>query len=627
MADNPKPAFQATARRGRPQRFVDVIGQEHITSVLQGALERGKVSHAYLFSGPRGVGKTSTARILAKALNCHQGVGREPCNECHACRSITAGNFIDVIEIDAASNRGIDNIRDLREAVRFSPAEGRTKVYIIDEVHMLTAESFNALLKTLEEPPDHAKFVLATTEEHKLPDTILSRCQRFHFRRGTVVQIIESLRRNYADEEKTLSIPDAVFNYVARAARGSIRDSQSLMDQVIALSGEQVSLEDVQSLLGAVSFDHLIGYARLVHEGHVEKALELIDRISSGGRDLGRFLQDLIVLYRNLLVAGYVNSPEQLIDLAPEHLAEAVQLSGRIKPDVLLLSLDALLEAENQLKISVDDRLIVELVTFKLGKIGETVSLHDLIARVEGWSGETDSGNSPATAQKKTPEPVTPPKQTPPATAPPEETEVPGRQELIRDEEPSAAAVEKAGQKGQPPEGAPPAPSAAEKENPAPKSGASSARIEMVDPDAGVSADQWRIFLDDLENSSLRVCSYLEGARPLSLKDNTITIAIPRVHVLQHKELKRKTNQAIIGHCLERVFNKKLNVEWTLEDIEVYSSTDIPPEDHVDMNQLLEEAAKDPHVQQVLDLFDGKLVDRKLKRKGPSVPEKKGEQG
>ncbi len=381
--------FLATSRRGRPQRFADVIGQEHIASVLQGALERGKVSHAYLFSGPRGVGKTSTARILAKALNCERGTHREPCNECRYCKSITAGNFIDCIEIDAASNTGVENIRDLREAVRFTPAAGRTKVYIIDEVHMLSTAAFNALLKTLEEPPEHCKFILATTEEHKVPETILSRCQRFHFRFVTVVQIIENLKRVYSEEIKTLDIPDAVFSYVARAARGSIRDSQSLMDQIIAFSDDRVTLEDVESLLGAVEFDVLLEFIRKVHAGNTGDVLNIIDEISQRGRDLSQFVRDLVELYRHLLVAQYAKNPAHLIDLAPEQLKATVEAAAGIKTETLLRALEVLFEAEGHLKSTVDARLVVELAAFKLAILTESVTLRDLIARVEGWGGET----------------------------------------------------------------------------------------------------------------------------------------------------------------------------------------------------------------------------------------------
>jgi len=598
MPSKPQTPFLATARRGRPQRFADVVAQEHITTVLQGALERGKVSHAYLFSGPRGVGKTSTARILAKALNCEQGVVREPCNECRSCRSITAGTHIDIIEIDAASNRGIDNIRDLREAVRIGPAVGRTKVYIIDEVHMLTLDAFNALLKTLEEPPEHAKFVLATTEEHKVPETILSRCQRFHFRRIPVVAIIENLKKTYAEESRELDIPEAIFSYVARAARGSVRDAQSLMDQIIAFSEDRVTLEAVETLLGAVEFDTLLAYVERIHRGDLDEVLNLIDEISQRGRDLAQFVRDLIELYRHLMVAQYAKEPQRLIDLAPEQLKATVELSGRLETETLLRALEVLFTAEGQLKSTVDDRLVVELASFKLAKLTESVTLRDLIARVEGWEATgAPAGAAPRPAAKAV---------APRASASSSNPSPANPSEAVASPAPVAP------------------PSAPEEPRPV--------RIEMVDPKGSIPAPLWRQFLEQLHEHSPKIYSYLEGAQPLGLQNDRLTIAIPKVHGFQYQQLKGRKNTEKIQQALGEVFDKKLSVEWVLKEIELVSDADAPPEQGVSPAQLIEEAREDPRVQQVMELFDGRVIDRRVRRgkraAGPAPgksPKPKGE--
>lgn len=577
--------FLATARRGRPQRFADVAGQEHISTVLQGALERGKVSHAYLFSGPRGVGKTSTARILAKALNCAEGVQREPCNTCSSCRAITQGNHIDVIEIDAASNRGIDNIRDLREAVRFAPAVGRTKVYIIDEVHMLSQDAFNALLKTLEEPPDHSKFILATTEEHKVPETILSRCQRFHFKRVSIVQIIENLRRTYADVIQALNIPDSVFSYVARAARGSVRDSQSLMDQIISFAGDRVTLEDVENLLGAVEFESLLGFIQKVHGNDLDGALSCIDEISQRGRDLAQFNRDLIELYRHLMVARYSRTPQKLIDLAPEQLELVVQASKKLETETLLRALEVLFASENQMKSTVDDRLVMELATFKMAKLSESITLKDLIARIEGWESGTGNPAPQATPREKnasrateTPVPASSPPVPPVASNPtPDQTHP----------EPPPPILQEA-------ENTPRKPSAEKGSNP---------------------SSLWKTFVEYIHEHSPKIANYLDQTSLIKQEGDRLTVAIPCSQEFCYNELQKKANLQTVRHSLENLFHRKMDVVWKLQDVEKDAEGESGGDDEEpDPADLIREAYQEPRIRQVMDLFDGQIVDRRIKR-------------
>ena len=288
----------------RPATFADVVGQEHVTRTLRNAVAGGRIHHAYLFAGPRGTGKTSVARVLGKALNCEHGPTPDPCGECDMCRAIRDGRALDIVEIDAASNRGIDEIRELRERVKYSPAEARHKLYILDEVHMLTTEAFNALLKTLEEPPAHAFFVLATTEAHRVPATIVSRCQRFDFRRLGVTEIAEALRQ-VAEAEGIAAEPEALAA-IARAADGGMRDAQSVLDQMRAYAGDKIDLQTVNSVLGATDVRTLTEIIGAVLAGNAREICEIVDRLISAGKDLGRLLDDLMLYARDLsrLVLG-----------------------------------------------------------------------------------------------------------------------------------------------------------------------------------------------------------------------------------------------------------------------------------------------------------------------------------
>src|SRR5208337_1771805 len=306
-------SYLVLARKWRPQTFDELVGQEPIGRILKNAIAQNKIAHAYIFSGPRGVGKTSTARILAKAINCERGPTPDPCGKCHACIAIADGSSMDVAEIDGASNRGIDNIRDLRESVRYAPSGSRSKVYIIDEVHMLTNEAFNALLKTLEEPPPHVIFIFATTEPQKIPATIHSRCQRYGFKRVALHEIIGRLRTIAGAEG--IKISDRGLAMIARASEGSMRDSQSLLDQAVSYGGMEIKDHDLQTSLGSVAQERLLQFADSLLVRDAGDLLKQVDVLMEQGQDMRQFLSGMVEHIRNLMVVKIAPEPAQIVEL------------------------------------------------------------------------------------------------------------------------------------------------------------------------------------------------------------------------------------------------------------------------------------------------------------------------
>ncbi len=376
--------YQVIARKWRPQTFGDVIGQTAATQTLKNAIVQNRIAHAYLFAGARGVGKTTTARILAKALNCTQGPTASPCNQCDSCREITAGNSIDVLEIDAASNRGIDEIRELRENVKYATARDRYKVFIIDEVHMLTTEAFNALLKTLEEPPPHVVFILATTELHKVPATILSRCQHFNFRTMTHREVLDQLRFVATQEQITISEP--ALSTLARASEGSMRDAQSLLDQVISFCGKEVEDDHVRNLLGIIPQEILEQFTTAIIDGNAKQAILLVDRLVESGRNLQQFVREMLSHFRNLLMAKIAGGDPQLIPLAPTDLARLREFAKSFSEEDLTRFFGILVATEGELKWSTQPRFHLEMGLMKIIQAKRLVPLEELLLGLEDLS-------------------------------------------------------------------------------------------------------------------------------------------------------------------------------------------------------------------------------------------------
>ncbi len=417
-------SYLVLARKWRPQTFSDLIGQEHVSRTLQNAIDSGRVAHAFLFTGARGVGKTSAARILAKALECEKGPSTEPCNVCPACTSITAGNAIDVFEIDGASNTGVEDIRELRENIKYLPSSFRFKIFIIDEVHMLSTSAFNALLKTLEEPPAHVKFIFATTEPHKVPVTILSRCQRFDFKRIPLQKIVAHLRHIAGQENITIS--DEALTVVARKGDGSMRDSLSTLDQVLAFCGDKVEDQEVTSLLGVVDRRLLLETSRAVCSRDCKAALEIVKKVDDFGYNMRHFCQEVINHFRNLSIVQLVDNPGELLDLAEGELADIGEQAGGAKQEDVHRHLSILLRAESEMALSGFPRLILEMALVKMCSLAPVVPVHEILERLRAIekAGRTDSFDTrPASPAYRTgpavAEPASPPYQrrgAPPAT-------------------------------------------------------------------------------------------------------------------------------------------------------------------------------------------------------------------
>jgi DNA polymerase III subunit gamma/tau len=397
-------SYQVIARKWRPQTFADLVGQGHVTETLQNAIRNNRVAHAYIFSGARGVGKTTAARILAKALNCVNGPTPEPCGVCDSCKEIAAGTSLDVIEIDAASNRGIDQIRELREMVRYAPAAARSKVVILDEAHMLTGEASNALLKTLEEPPDRVTFVMATTEPENLVDTIRSRSQHFHFRALTFAEI--SGRLQEIAQKENLQIEPGALAVIARMAEGSLRDALSLLEQARAFCGDAIPDKDVRELLGVVPEDALEELVGAIASGSADRALGLVHTFQKEGRNLQHFCREAIRHMRNLLIARVCGADSDLIAATPDQRPGLERAAAQFSEEDLTRFFQILLQTDEDLRRKPDPRVHLEMGLLRLINASRLAPLEELLAEVRSGTATSSTGTASSRTTAAAPAPV-----------------------------------------------------------------------------------------------------------------------------------------------------------------------------------------------------------------------------
>ena len=571
-------SYLVLARKYRPQRFADVVKQDHVTQTLSHAISSGRVAHAILFTGPRGTGKTTIARILAKALNCQQGPTVSPCNVCRSCMEITSGQAVDVFEIDGASNNSVDQVRDLRDNVRYMPSHSRYKIYIIDEVHMLTTAAFNALLKTLEEPPAHVLFMFATTEPQKIPLTILSRCQRHDLRRIDTRSILEHLQALCVKE--AVDIPPESLLIVAQEAGGSMRDALSLLDQILSFSEGKITHDLVISLLGVIDRQFIYDFSQAVLNGDISEILNLLETGYENGLDLKRLYSSLVEHFRNLLVVKISKKAQKLVDV-PIH--EIDRMQQQVK-SVSVLSLnhifDMLFSEEATLRYSSLPRLALELVFFRIIQTRPSLPIDDLIEKLDLLRKEFHHSS---------------------------------QHQLVEEQRPYA--IPEPGPEPEPEQMQPrpePEPRAAVPSHPPEKSPQELLRIEALESEAALDAALKRI-VDKVSETSPALAPVLSRSKLKKIENHTLEI-----HFFGNgfnlNRIRQPKNEALLKSVISQLFEApiKLIIQAEKESL---------PENQVRASQtqyLRQEALNHPLVADVIEIFGGTVVDIKIEKERPS---------
>jgi DNA polymerase-3 subunit gamma/tau len=572
-------SYQVLARKWRPKTFEQVVGQSTVTRTLQNALGSGRIGHAFLLSGARGVGKTTTARILAKALNCGKGedATANPCDECPSCTEIAAGSSLDVHEIDGATNNGVEQVRELRESARYSPARDRFKVWIIDEVHMLSTGAFNALLKTLEEPPPRVKFIFATTEYHKLPDTILSRCQQYDFRMIPAKELQAHLRE-IADAEK-IQVSDEALGRIARAAEGSVRDALSLFDQVLAYSGDHVRDEDLHALLGLIDRELLTTVSRAAAEGDSLALLNLVERLADFGADYRNFTRELTLHFRELMMLKVAPAGSALLaQILPEERERLAPIAAAYSEEDLLRIFDVLGDLETELRLAQDPRVLLEMALLKLVQLRRLMPFAELVARVEQLAG----GAAPTRPRPAIAAP--PPVSKEPPTIPMRVPAVPAAPAPV----PASAAP-------------PPTPAS----TPTPTAAAAPAPMAAPSPAVRAEGSGATLVAAMIEAAATRP-SLLQPLRlaQADLAGDTLTLNVPS-DFLAFAQMHADDYAQMATRAAGRNVKVRVNGNGSAAEPEPEKAT--PAE--AKKQDLMQQATREPAVQEVMDLFGGRIVD------------------
>ncbi|MFA5523375.1 MAG: DNA polymerase III subunit gamma/tau [Tissierellales bacterium] len=547
-------AYQALYRKFRPKTFDDVMGQEHITTTLKNQIKNNNIAHAYLFSGTRGTGKTSTAKVFAKAVNCTNSHDGNPCNECEACRGILDETIMDVIEMDAASNTSVEDIRELREKAKYPPTKCRYKVYIIDEVHMISKGASNALLKILEEPPKHLIFILATTEPQRLPATILSRCQRFDFKRITVKDIIENMENILKDID--IKVDPKGLSLIARNSDGAMRDALSLLDQCLSFSGKEMTYDYILSILGVVNNDIIYEIANGIIEKSADKALKLIEDIVQNGKDINQFIKDLILHFRNLMVLKVSHNTENSLDETVETIESLKKQAEKIDVNSIIRILRILSDAETQCKWSSQPRVILEvsIITMlnqsinkeleslekRLVKLEEKLEDGAIIKRTDTQKQYTSSSPTKAMIKEKVEE----------------------KQENISSD--IKESINKTG----------------------------------TDIDINYIKADWKDILKDIKTTRIGLHAFIMEGYPLGYKNDVLTIAFDDGFRFHKEAIEKSENKELVQQIINKYLNANLEVKFVMAD------------DIVNVDEENQEKEEDKElVQKVVDVFGKELVE------------------
>ena len=558
-------SYLVLARKYRPQTFEQVIEQAHITRTLSNAISTNRVAHAILFSGPRGTGKTTVARILAKAMNCEQGPTPVPCNSCRSCKEITGGHGADVFEIDGASNNSVDQVRELRENIKYMPAHSTFKIYIIDEVHMLSTAAFNALLKTLEEPPAHILFMFATTEPHKIPITILSRCQRHDLRRINLEAITSHM--GWICSREGFEIATRSLDLIAREAGGSMRDALSLLDQIMTCTQGALTHEQVLDLLGVIDRKMIHDLAAAILGTDVPAVLDILDDIYNRGHDMKRLYADLLEHFRNLLVATLGSNPDKLIDLPHAEVDLLAKQARQISAVTLDQIFDLLYRQEANVRLSQQPKIALEMVLIRLMQAGPALPIETLIDKLDVLRQEMFSSVEPNP-------PVRP---------------------HVENQRVEAALPAQSYR--------PPAPEAADE---VPVAGGGRSGTAAVPDPAGKSSDKWKQIIDSIAPKNPSLAVNLAKCRIKTLADSLLEIEVPG-NGFTLNMIQREKNLAVLKEVCTDILGSPHKLQFT-----AYNSIDNKIQKKKD-NQLKQKAIDHPLVADAIEIFDGKLIDVKIR--------------
>jgi len=553
-------SYIVIARKWRPQSFDEIIGQEHITTTLKNAIEQDRVAHAYLFCGPRGIGKTTTARLVAKSLNCEKGPTPNPCNKCIPCQEISESRSLDIIEIDGASNRGIDDVRELRENVKFSPHHGKFKVYIIDEVHMLTPEAFNALLKTLEEPPKHVKFIFATTAAYKVIPTILSRCQRFNFRRLSNHDIAKKIKK--ITQKEKIKIEEAALFTIARSASGSMRDAESLLDQLATYCKGNITIKDVNSILGSVEEDVLHEFAQYILKRETASSIKLVNRIIDEGVDPAQFLQNLMEYFRSAMLLKEGKQTGELLEITKDEAEKLIRVIEALTTEDILYIMYSIINAKVSLRRASSKKIALELLAVKLTRKGSIVSLAEIMARISALEKNVSRAVLKGGGLVNNDSPK---KDTPPA-------------ELSPDENETISPISES---------------------------APTDRPELYRIREAMSQ-----VIKNIRQEKIYIASCLSEGKLVDFKNGVLTIGFLKKNRFHKESLEKAENKKIIEKHLTKVLNSKTTLEFGIIREDSGASGDKGTVEGKDgkSQESMKKTLSDPIIKSTLDIFDGSIM-------------------